>query len=92
MASKVKEIEAQESEKRLERVGAIDVAKASGKVCVRIPGKQRRVTRVWDVSATTKEIMALADELFELRIERLLEAVLLSPRGSRALRLARERA
>lgn len=54
----------------LERVGAIDVAKASAKVCVRIPGAKRRITRVWDVAATTGAIMALADELAELRIER----------------------
>ncbi len=54
----------------LERVGAIDVAKASAKVCVRIPGAKRRITRIWDVTATTNAIMALADELAELRIER----------------------
>jgi len=55
----VEEIEADELEEVLERVGAIDVAKASGKVCVRIPGKSRRITRVWDVAATTGAIMAL---------------------------------
>jgi transposase len=44
--------------------------KTSGKVCVRIPGKSHRITRVWDVGATTGAIMALADELVELRIER----------------------
>ena len=70
MGNNVEEIDAEKGEERLERVGAIDVAKASGKVCVRIPGKQRRITRVWDVAATTNAIMALADELFELRIER----------------------
>ena len=70
MDKNVEEIEAEEREERLERVGAIDVAKASGKVCVRIPGKQRRITRVWDVEATTNAIMALADELAHLRIER----------------------
>jgi transposase len=59
-----------EEEEMVERVGAIDVAKASGKVCVRLPGRQRRVTRVFDVSATTNAIMALADELTELGIER----------------------
>ncbi|MDA8289010.1 MAG: IS110 family transposase [Actinomycetota bacterium] len=48
----------------------MDVAKASGKVCVRIPGVKRRVTRVWDVAATTGAIMALADELVDLDIER----------------------
>ena len=70
MASNVEEIDAEDSEEHLERVAAIDVAKASGKVCVRIPGKQRRLTRVWDVAATTNAIMTLADELAELRIER----------------------
>jgi transposase len=70
MASKVEEIDAEDGEERLERVCAIDVAKATGKVCVRIPGKQRRITRVWAVAATTNAIIALADELAELRIER----------------------
>lgn len=55
----------------LERAGAIDVAKASAKVCVRLPGAKRRITRVWDVATTTNAIMALADELAELRIERI---------------------
>lgn len=70
MGNNVEEIDAENGEERLERAGAIDVAKASGKVCVRIPGKQRRITRVWDVGATTNAIMALADELAELGIER----------------------
>ena len=70
MTSKVEEIDADEHEQRLERVAAIDVAKASGKVCVRIPGKARRITRVWDVQATTNAIVALADELAEMEIER----------------------
>ena len=36
----------------LARVAAIDVAKAAGKVCVRLPGRAgRRVSRVWDVTA-----------------------------------------
>ena len=36
----------------IERVCAIDVAKAAGKVCVRLPGRAgRRVSRVWDVTA-----------------------------------------
>ena len=54
----------------IERAAAIDVAKASGTVCVRIPGRTRRITRVWDVKATTGAIMALADQLAELRVER----------------------
>jgi len=63
-------IEAEEDEELLERVGAIDVAKASGKVCVRLPGRQRRITKVFDVAATTNAIMNLANELVEMGIER----------------------
>ena len=70
MSKDVEEIDEDDDEEQLERAGAIDVAKASGKVCVRIPGAKRRVTRVWDVAATTGAIMALADELVGLGIER----------------------
>jgi transposase len=71
MEGDIEEVDADAgNEGLLERVGAIDVAKASAKVCVRIPGKSRRITRVWDVGATTGAIMALADELAELRVER----------------------
>jgi len=71
MEGEMEEVDADVGDEELvERVGAIDVAKASGKVCVRIPGKSRRITRVWDVGATTGAIMALADELVALRIER----------------------
>ena len=44
----------------LERVCAIDVAKASGKVCTRVPHPSRpgkRRTRVQDVDATTNAIL-----------------------------------
>ena len=37
---------------------------------MRLPGVKRRITRVWDVAATTGAIMALADELADLDIER----------------------
>jgi transposase len=70
MRNDVEEIDADEHEETLERVGAIDVATASGKVCVRVPGRQRRITKVWDVSSTTNAIMGLADELAEMGIER----------------------
>src|SRR6188472_2383150 len=54
-----------------ERVAAVDVAKASGKVCVRLPGKAgRRVSRVWDVAATTAAVTELAEDLIELGVER----------------------
>ncbi|MGH9304511.1 MAG: hypothetical protein ACRDZ5_08880, partial [Acidimicrobiales bacterium] len=67
------EIDEQDDEERLERVAAIDVAKATGTVCVRLPHRSvpgRRTSRVFEVSATTNAIMALADELFETGIER----------------------
>ncbi|MGH9028495.1 MAG: hypothetical protein ACRDV4_02620, partial [Acidimicrobiales bacterium] len=70
MADDVEVIDPDQGEEVLERAGAIDVAKASGKVCVRIPGTKRRITRVWDVKATTGAIMTLADELAKLSIER----------------------
>jgi len=56
----------EEHEMLLERVCAIDVAKASGKVCVRVPHESRpgrRVSRVWDVPATTRAVLELGDRL-----------------------------
>jgi hypothetical protein len=45
MGHDVEEIDAEGGEEVLERPAAIYVAKASGKVCVRIPGRARRITR-----------------------------------------------
>lgn len=70
----VEEIDGEEHEERLERVGAIDVAKASGKVCVRVPHPSipgRRVTKIWDVASTTNAITALGDELADMAIGRI---------------------
>src|SRR5262245_21589951 len=67
------EIPDAEHELLIERVAAIDVAKASGKVCVRIPrpGDQgRRVSRVHDVEATTAAVTELAGQLMNLGIEK----------------------
>ncbi len=67
------QVEDEEHEQRLERVAAIDVAKASGKVCTRLPHESKagkRVTLVWDVAATTNAICELAAHLVEQRIER----------------------
>jgi transposase len=67
------EIDERDDEERLERVAAIDVAKATGMVCVRLPHPSvlgRRTSRVFEVAATTNAIMALSDELFEMGIER----------------------
>ena len=69
----VQEIPDEEHERVLERVCAIDVAKASGKVCMRVPHETvagRRVTRVWDVPATTNAIVELSDYLACQGIER----------------------
>ena len=63
------EIPDAEHELVIERVCAIDVAKASGKVCVRTPGR-RRVSTVWDVSAMTGAVAELAEQLVELGIEK----------------------
>jgi transposase len=57
----------------IERVCAIDVAKASGKVCVRLPHPSRggrRFSRVWDVEATTGAVTELADHLVGVGIEK----------------------
>jgi transposase len=65
------EIADAEHELVIERVAAIDVAKASGKVCVRLPGKDgRRVSRVWDVAATTGAVADLGGQLIDLQVER----------------------
>jgi transposase len=60
------EIEDEEYERVLERVAAVDVAKASGVVCTRVPHPSRpgkRRTTVRDVSATTGAILELAEYL-----------------------------
>ncbi len=60
------EIQDEEHEQILERAAAIDVAKASGMVCTRVPrdgGPGRRRTRVREVAATTNAIIELGDHL-----------------------------
>ncbi len=67
------EIPDEDHERVIERVCAIDVAKASGTVCTRLPsqgGSGRRVSRVWDVVATTETVLALAVQLVALGIEK----------------------
>jgi transposase len=67
----VEEIPDAEHELLVARVGAIDVAKASGKVCVRLPGRAgRRVSRVWDVAATSGAVTELAEHLVGQGIEK----------------------
>jgi transposase len=67
------EIDDEEHEQLLERAAAVDVAKASGMVCTRVPRDGRpgkRLTRVWQVDATTNAILELADHLARERIEK----------------------
>src|SRR6266545_3488248 len=55
-----------------ERVAAVDVAKASGMVCTRVPHPSqpgRRLTKVWEVAATTGAIIELGDHLAGLGVE-----------------------
>jgi transposase len=73
MVADGRQVEVDEHEQIVERVAAIDVAKASGMVCTRVPHQTKagkRITRVWDVAATTNAIMELADQLAGQRIER----------------------
>jgi len=67
------EIEDEEHEQILERVCAIDVAKASGMVCTRVPHPSRpgkRRTRVWEVAATTNAVLDLGAHLAGEGIEK----------------------
>jgi transposase len=66
MMSQPQEIEDAGHEQIIGRVAAIDVAKASGMVCVRVPHESapgRRVSRVREVAATTRAVTELADHL-----------------------------
>ena len=68
------EIEDEEHEQVLERVAAVDVAKASGMVCTRVPDPSRpgkRRTRVWAVDATTNGVLELAGHLVAEQIEKI---------------------
>src|SRR5712691_1471086 len=74
MRPEVLELDADgQGEQVVERVAAVDVAKASGMVCTRVPHASvagRRVTRAWEVRTTTNAILALAEELAREGIER----------------------
>jgi len=69
----VEEIDGDEAERILTCAAAIDVAKASGMVCVRRPHPSidgRRTSRVWEAQSTTNSILALGDDLVALGVER----------------------
>ena len=73
MTNEIEEIPDADHEQLIDRVAAIDVAKESGKVCVRIPDParpSRRISRVWDTPATTNAVLALACRLLELGVQK----------------------
>jgi transposase len=67
------EIEDAEHEQVLARVAAVDVAKASGMVCTRVPHPSRpgrRLSRVQEVAATTRAVLELGEYLAGEGIEK----------------------
>jgi transposase len=67
------QVEVDEHEQIVERVAAVDVAKASGMVCTRVPDPAKagkRITTVWQVSSMTNQILELAEQLAGQGIER----------------------
>jgi transposase len=66
-------IDDEEHERVLEKVAAVDVAKASGMVCTRLPHPHRpgaRQSRVWAVRATMNAVSELAGQLAAAGIEK----------------------
>lgn len=64
----------EEYEQVLERVAAVDVAKAAGLVCTRVPHPERagrRRTLVWEVPAATNAVLELAEHLARERIQKI---------------------
>jgi transposase len=69
------EVEVDDQQPIVARVAAVDVAKATGMVCTRVPHDHiagKRVTMVWEVSATTRALVELADHLRCQGIERVI--------------------
>ena len=60
------EVEDEEYERVYQRVAAVDVAKATGVVCTRVPDEDRpgrRKMHVWTVNATMNAVTELGDHL-----------------------------
>ncbi|HEX7321536.1 MAG TPA: IS110 family transposase [Mycobacterium sp.] len=71
MKAEPEEIPDTEHELVLEQVCAIDVAKDSGKVCLRVSSHAgRRISKVWDVAARSGAVAELAEQLIDERIEK----------------------
>jgi len=71
VAGEVQEILDEDHERLVERVCAVDVAKASGMVCTRVPRPSGgRSSRVWQVSATSRAVSDLAAQLVDAGVEK----------------------
>jgi transposase len=63
-------IEDDEHQRVFDRVAAVDVAKATGMVCVRLPRQDGgRYSKVWEVTATMGAVTGLGRQLVKDRIE-----------------------
>jgi transposase len=63
-------IEDDEQQRAFDRVAAVDVAKATGMVCVRLPRRDgSRYSKVWEVTATMGAVTELGRQLMKDRIE-----------------------
>ena len=63
-------IEDDEQQRVFDRVAAVDVAKATGMVCVRLPRRDgSRYSKVWEVTATMGAVTELGRQLMKDRIQ-----------------------
>jgi len=63
-------IEDEEHQRVFDKVAAVDVAKATGMVCVRLPRQGGgRYSKVWEVTATMGAVTGLGRQLVKDRIE-----------------------
>jgi len=63
-------IEDDEQQRVFDRVAAVDVAKATGMVCVRLPRRDgSRYSKVWEVTATMGAVAELGRQLMKDRIQ-----------------------
>jgi transposase len=84
------EIEDEEYEQVLARVAAVDVARAPGMVCTRVPHESRpgkRRTRVREVSATANAVLELAGHLAGEGIGKVTLEATVVIRGSNLMKL-----
>ncbi len=69
----VEVLDLDETEQVLTVAAAVDVAKATGMVCVRYPHPSiegRRMSKVWEVNSATNSILDLGQDLVTLGVER----------------------